>query len=238
VTDEPKQGLLRGIFTLVLFVAAFLAADWAAGMAVQRFEIPALSASVVGQVAMLLVGLLFTLLDGQGLKGMGLTARWEGQDLLLIGGLMGIHIGGSIVVAIITLIANGGQNPETAATQLFSLFGDMEPLSFLGLGFLLAALAGIGEELIFRGYLITRLERTGMPVWLAVLLPGLAFGLLHAPGYGIVPALSKALFFGIPTGAYFVYRRKLAPLMLMHFLIDFGGFMMLYLVLRFAPNAI
>ncbi len=237
-TADTNRNRLRRIITLVLFIVAFFGAVWVAEIGLQRFTIGALPAAAVSSFAMFLVGLLFTLLDGDGFRGMGLGSRWELKDVLLAMGLMGIHIGGSIVVAIAMMIANGGQPDDSAAIQLFTQFGDLEPLHFLGFGFLLAALAGIGEELIFRGYLITRLERMGLPVWLAVLLPGLAFGLLHSPGYGLISALSKALFFGIPTGIYFIYRRRLAPLMLMHFMVDFGGFIIIYLALRFAPNAL
>ena len=55
-----------------------------------------------------------------------------------------------------------------------SLLGEFSVLSVLAT----AIFAPLSEELIFRGLLISRMRR-GVPLWLAVLIPSLIFGLIH-----------------------------------------------------------
>ena len=55
-----------------------------------------------------------------------------------------------------------------------SLLGEFSVLSVLST----AIFAPLSEELIFRGLLISRMRR-GVPLWLAVLIPSLIFGLIH-----------------------------------------------------------
>lgn len=222
--SSVRRALPVGLFLLAILGVLFLV-PWFSRL----LNLHMIAGSILGQAAFLTVTLLFAALDGQGFGGMGLTRRWEGKDWLLMLAVMATHLGGSVLVGLIMLVS---ESPEaTAPSAAFDLLGQLAEvplLTFAGVAFLLAALAGVGEELLFRGYLMTRLERTGLPGWAIIMGTGLLFGMMHATGYGLIPALSKALFFGIPTAAYFWYRRRLAPLMLLHFLVDFGSFSLVY----------
>jgi membrane protease YdiL (CAAX protease family) len=73
------------------------------------------------------------------------------------------------------------------------------------------------EELIWRGFAITRLERLGAPTWLAVLLPSLAFGYFHG-GTVDTLAISAVVTLGvILLSVVYVRRRSLSWPILLHF---------------------
>lgn len=76
------------------------------------------------------------------------------------------------------------------------------------------AVAAFAEELVFRGYLYTRLERLlSSPLW-ATLLAALLFGVVHL-NHGTVGALG-AVFFGVLTTVAFAATRRLWPTTLAH----------------------
>jgi membrane protease YdiL (CAAX protease family) len=73
------------------------------------------------------------------------------------------------------------------------------------------------EEIIWRGFAITRLQRVGSPTWLAVLLPSLAFGYFHG---GTLDTLWVSAFITIAAsglGVVFLRTRSLAWPILIHF---------------------
>lgn len=79
-----------------------------------------------------------------------------------------------------------------------------------------AMTGGIVEELLYRGYAIERLSMLTERRWLAVALASLAFGLAHAPGWGVRYALVADLPFGILASLWYVWRRDLIANMLAH----------------------
>lgn len=87
---------------------------------------------------------------------------------------------------------------------------------------LLPITAGFCEELIWRGYIITRLEARGRRPWAAILLSAISFALIHGiffPGKLLVTFLT-----GILAGLYFVRERNLVPLMIAHAVVDVWAF--------------
>jgi len=79
--------------------------------------------------------------------------------------------------------------------------------------------AGFCEELIWRGYVITRLEARGRGRWMVILLSAVFFALIHSPLHWPFTFL-----FGIVTGYYYVRERNLIPLMIAHAIVDFWSF--------------
>jgi membrane protease YdiL (CAAX protease family) len=79
--------------------------------------------------------------------------------------------------------------------------------------------AGFCEELIWRGYVITRLEARGRGRWMTILLSALFFALIHSPLHWPFTFL-----FGIVTGYYYTRERSLIPLMITHAIVDFWSF--------------
>ncbi len=91
--------------------------------------------------------------------------------------------------------------------------------------------AGLCEEIIFRGYMMTQFARLGYGKALQVIVPGLFFGLMHisyistthsvVAGLGImVPTAILGMLWGV---AYLLGRRSLLPCIVAHFLNDFIG---------------
>lgn len=117
-------------------------------------------------------------------------------------------------------------------------WGDVQgnlPMLLVWLGIVWTA-AAFGEELFFRGFLITRASALfrGVPLApaFAVLLPALLFGLGHFYYQGL-RGLMMTTAIGVAFGAAFVLlKRNLWPLVLVHGAIDTINFIALYLGLE------
>jgi membrane protease YdiL (CAAX protease family) len=96
------------------------------------------------------------------------------------------------------------------------------------LAFVLVVVVAIAEEAIFRGYLILRLSSTTGSTTSAVILSSVIFALGH--GYegsaGVITVAYMGLFFAV----VYVRRRSLVAPMVMHFLQDFIGIVLLPLL--------
>jgi membrane protease YdiL (CAAX protease family) len=123
-----------------------------------------------------------------------LGLRWPtlldlGLTLLL---LIPWYLGIIMVSAASALLFNGGRVVQGNSRLIF--VGHPGGIGVLLLALLVTAVAApICEEVFFRGMLL-RLLRTRVPLWAAVLLSAIAFGLAHAS-----PAVSAAL---LPTFMY------------------------------------
>ncbi len=235
-TSLTGRARWRQIGWLALMIAAFLLSYLGLQVLALRLQLPALAAAALGQFGILAVALIFSLYDGGGLRLLGITARWRSFDLGLIIAILGVHLLGSLGAAAFLTSSEGGDFQSVAALGLLRSFGEFETGTFVLIALGLAILSGFTEELLFRGYLITRLERIGLGALTCVVLSALIFGLVHWPGYGFISSMSKGIFFGIPTGLYFWYRRNLGPLIFAHALMNFTGFMVAHLLARYMPE--
>lgn len=94
-----------------------------------------------------------------------------------------------------------------------------------GLFALLSLIAGVGEELAFRGYAITLLQAVISVPWVSVVVSSVSFGFLHAyQGWiGIVRTTALGLLFA----TFFVEVGSLWPIMVAHTTIDLAaGFLL------------
>ena len=123
-----------------------------------------------------------------------LGLRWPTlSDLgLTLGLLIPWYLGIVIVSAASAVLLNGGRVPPSNSRLIFAQHPGGIGLLILAL-LVTAVAAPICEEVFFRGMLF-RLLRTRVPLWAAVLLSAIAFGLAHAS-----PAVSPAL---LPTFMY------------------------------------
>jgi membrane protease YdiL (CAAX protease family) len=218
-----------GALTMTFAVAAMGAGRISAATGMSLIESVAF-----GQVTMLAVALLFTWRDGGGFRTLGVTGPWKSYDAAIITGIIVVHFTGSIM-SMLVMMRMGVITEDRSAFELLKAFGNYDTGTFLLMALGLALQSGFTEELLFRGYLVTRLEQAGLRAWGCILASALVFGLIHWPGYGFWPSISKAVWFGIPAAAFFWYRRSLGPLMVAHAAMNFVGFMLAHLVQRVVP---
>jgi uncharacterized protein len=79
--------------------------------------------------------------------------------------------------------------------------------------------AGIGEEIIFRGYLLPRFEILFKNPWLAIIVSSLSFGLAHIR-YGTVGNVAGPVFIGSVFAYHYWKFRNIKLIMAFHFLWD------------------
>jgi membrane protease YdiL (CAAX protease family) len=81
--------------------------------------------------------------------------------------------------------------------------------------------AGVGEELVYRGYAIERLQALGLSRFWAAAIPVLIFSIGHwTSGW---PNIIVALLAGSALATFYQWRRDLFANMIGHFLVDFIG---------------
>lgn len=89
--------------------------------------------------------------------------------------------------------------------------------------------AGFCEEIVYRGYAITKLIDIKINKWLAIIPAGIAFVVTH--GIISVTAYSQFFFyfsFAVIFGIIFVLSKRLLPNMIIHFLFDLTAMMAIF----------
>lgn len=81
---------------------------------------------------------------------------------------------------------------------------------------ILGITGGIVEETLYRGYAIERLTAITGRRWLGGTMSAVAFGIAHAPAWGLGFALAADLPFGIVMTLFYVWRRDLFANILAH----------------------
>jgi membrane protease YdiL (CAAX protease family) len=97
-------------------------------------------------------------------------------------------------------------------------------LSFLQM-FVLCACIAVYEEIVFRGFLLTRLHAIVRRWWLVVPFAAALFGSLHL--YEGPVAVGVVTCLGLVMGALFVWRKSLVAPITMHLLHNLSMFMLL-----------
>jgi membrane protease YdiL (CAAX protease family) len=87
---------------------------------------------------------------------------------------------------------------------------------------LTVVIVAIGEEWLYRGYAIGRLEAIIGNAWIAGAISLAAFALAHVPIWGIWPSLTTLVSGGILTALY-IWHRDVTFLMLAHVATDLYG---------------
>lgn len=89
--------------------------------------------------------------------------------------------------------------------------------------------AGFCEEIIYRGYAITKLVEKGVNKWLAIIPAAISFTLIH----GVATVFSVGQFltyfgFGLVFGIIFVVSRQLLPNIIIHLLFDLTAILAIF----------
>lgn len=156
-----------------------------------------------------------------------LVMRARGVRLADLGFARPAPLAGWIAAAVVFVLQSAmflagpvGQSPwltDWSALRIFSAV-------------IVAVSAGVGEEAIFRGFVMTQAKEAGLPLWAQILASALLFGAAHA-GWGFLtgsanwPATIGAM---VATGilgallavVYALSRRSLWPAIVAHGLID------------------
>ncbi len=163
--------------------------------------------------------------------GLELPTSWGawlktiGQALLALVCLVIIGALGSYALSLVI------EHPPVVDDRFAGIQGNV-PLYIMWL-FIGWLVGGFTEELVFRGFLINRVEsllknealilKTSAVSFLAIIIPALLFGFAHYWNRGLYGAL-QIIPVGIGFGLfYLLYGRKLLPLMLAHATVDTLG---------------
>ncbi|MEM3584698.1 MAG: type II CAAX endopeptidase family protein [Nitrososphaerales archaeon] len=145
-------------------------------------------------------------------------------SIATIVGLLGLSILiFQVVEPIVTNLLYGPRMWEQFLTEYRRL-----PLAFALYGILITSLtAGVCEEIVWRGYLQTRLERIfNGRILIAITIQAILFGLWHSISlHTIFTAI-----FGFIFGLVYAKMRRLMPLMISHWLGDTIGFSTMYFI--------
>lgn len=82
--------------------------------------------------------------------------------------------------------------------------------------------AGLLEELVFRGYMIPRLQLLFKNQHLPIIISAVLFGLLHV-GYGTIINILMPTWIGLVFGYHYYKYRNLKMLIICHILIDYNA---------------
>jgi len=169
-------------------------------------------AVVVGGVVFLLVRS-----EGLSLRSVGLTLRRAGRGVLFglaalvfATGLISVYL---LVLALVYPAVN--EQLEDNAETIMTFMPNLHPLGFLGV----AAVIAFYEELLFRGYLLTRLRRGAGSWTLAVVLSAAVFTALHAVDQEPI-ALGPVTILALVLSGVTIWRRSLVPAITAHLIFN------------------
>ncbi|HVX25559.1 MAG TPA: type II CAAX endopeptidase family protein [Parafilimonas sp.] len=80
--------------------------------------------------------------------------------------------------------------------------------------------AGVIEEILFRGYLLTRLQMLFKNDYMPVIISSVLFGLVHI-GYGTVQNVVGPMCIGVVFALYYIRYKRIVPLIISHAVYDF-----------------
>jgi membrane protease YdiL (CAAX protease family) len=153
------------------------------------------------------------------------TPRELGLTVVLI---IPWYIGVAVVTALSSVALNGGRLVPGNTRQLF--IQHPHGLGILVLALLVTAVAApLCEEAFFRGMLF-RLLRRRLPLWAAILLSAMAFGLAHASPSVSVALLPVFTYMGIVLAVVYARTGSLTSTVLLHGLNNAIGTVAVYTV--------
>ena len=161
----------------------------------------------------------------QSYRSVGVGRQGLGIDLLLGVGAMTTAYGIIIMWMGITWLGWPEAIDELSenADQIMSLVPRQSPLGFL----LLALLIGLYEEVLFRGFIMTRLRRATGSWTLAVLLSTVVFVAPHMIDQvtmALIPITILSVVFSLVT----IWRHSIVPAIVGHWLFNLSQFLSLY----------
>tara|TARA_R110002073_G_scaffold303504_2_gene471853 strand:+ start:10150 stop:10887 length:738 start_codon:yes stop_codon:yes gene_type:complete len=229
---EPSLSRTRAGLELIVFFGFAIGSKLVADQVIWKFA---------GPITLILTLVLLTLYmrtRGERWSSMGLRAvpGWKSKLLILPQALLAIVA----ILASGNLVVFGGdalglwtamEEPAGVADRFGGIEGNLTV--YLTWMLVVWTSAAFGEEMFFRGFMLTRLRSvvSGIPfaTALAVILAGIIFGGVHLYYQGLRGFVTVAAI-GIALGSlFFLYKKNLWPLILAHGLVDTLGMTARYL---------
>ncbi|MFV1987653.1 MAG: lysostaphin resistance A-like protein [Gemmatimonadota bacterium] len=214
--NETNPTLVATAFALLLLVGLPALAAWDARRGVDLEATAEHRRALYVSVALSLTVMTSLTLSVMVWQGIGAdTLGWAVPDPL--GALLwgaATAVAGLAVIWIMTRVAKVAGLEESPLAMILMPQTSGEKRGFL----LLSGVAAVGEELVFRGYLLWALSAWTASPWFAAVVVSLSFGLAH--GYqklsGILRAGAMGMLLAVPT----VLTGSLFPAILAHFWIN------------------
>lgn len=216
-----QGGLAALFFGVLVYVAIYLGVQTASDPLEVLFAPESLKGKAVFHVAVSVI------MAWTSLAGIWIVLRFFGRSFKDIGwGEQASIWGWATAAAIAALYAGMLMAGPLADAPFFTDWSFFRVATALSV----AVSAGVCEETIFRGFVMTEAKRAGMPAFVQVMLSAALFGLAHV-GWSLVSGeFELAAFLGaaISTGvlgalfavAYLLSRRSLTPVIVAHAAID------------------
>jgi membrane protease YdiL (CAAX protease family) len=219
--DRREQRIEVAVF-LFLIVPSMLLSFFAVKEGSLGFVIVA-TATIFRDLALLSLVRFFLWRNGEPVTALGWTFAHNRQDFFL-GIALFVPFFYCAGVLERTLLAIGFSVPST---PLPALTPARDPTQLL-LAVVLVAIVAVAEETIFRGYLLLRLKAITASPTAAVLLSAVVFSLGH--GYEGSAGVITVGVMGVVFAVVYLWRQSLVAPIVMHFLQDFIGIVLLPLL--------
>jgi membrane protease YdiL (CAAX protease family) len=221
-TDNRKEQLAEVSVFLFLIIPSMVLSFFAIQQGSLNFVLVAISV-ILRDLALVSLILLFIWRNNEPAAWIGLTLKNSWKEILL--GIM-LFIPFFLTTALLEkgLQAIGLSVPSKPLPSFLAARGTVQFL----LAFILVVIVATAEETIFRGYLILRLNAVTANSTAAVLLSAAIFSLGH--GYEGSAGVVTVGVMGIVFALVYMWRKSLVAPIVMHFLQDFIGIVLLPLV--------
>jgi membrane protease YdiL (CAAX protease family) len=223
-TDSPggrapgfmrRERLIEVLVFLFLVVPSLVLSFFATGQGKIGFDLMAWSV-ILRDLALVSLIFFFLWRNGEALREIGVTfVRGWGEVILGIVLFLPFNI---LAGQLETWLQGAGFSaPSRPLPDFLTASGGLEVV----LAVVLVTVIAFSEEIIFRGYLITRFQAITRNVGVALVLAAFIFSLGH--GYEGSSGVITVGAMGIIFGLIYIWRGSLVAPMTMHFLQDFVG---------------
>jgi membrane protease YdiL (CAAX protease family) len=206
-------------------------------------EFPAANLEELGKgiyFKVLLSGSMITLViwfllrrDGQTLKSVGLRfTNLVGECKAAFWAVVLIYLVQGLVMLVLALsFPKMAEEIARKRTEVAGIFPEISPWLLV----LFTLFVGFYEELLFRGFLITRLNAITKHPWLSVVVSSVIFGAVHF--YQDPLAMVQIMIIALVLGGMFVIRGKLMAPILTHMAFDFVSLGLYFTMKKVSPES-
>lgn len=224
----PQMSVLRAIIELVVLVPVLfvgIVGGYFGGMLFESEDSrwAGLASSVGMGVTSLGAVAVMLRVAGQRGESVGWSSRRLGADILIgVGTLLAFYVVVIMVSLAVFVISPRLLDGRDTAQQ--AIEQHLPPMSMTYV-MVLMMVTVLWEEVVFRGFLLTRLRAIFKTWWLAVPIGSILFGVAHSYEGGL--AMVVIGFLALVMSLLFVWRRSLVPGLVLHWLHNVGAILLL-----------